>query len=73
MEQADIREALCRGKNPGQTGVLGTRMKTLRAAHYKFVHTPTTVFPAGEFFRLVAGDTHCRDVVACSEGGLQVY
>jgi len=26
---------------------------------------------AGEFFRLVAGSTHCRDVVACAEGGLQ--
>ena len=33
---------------------------------------PTCVLPAGEFFRLVAGDTNCRDVVACSEGGLQV-
>jgi len=26
---------------------------------------------AGEFFRLVAGDRNCRDVVACAEGGLQ--
>jgi len=26
---------------------------------------------AGEFFRLVAGSGHCRDVVACGEGGLQ--
>ena len=26
---------------------------------------------AGEFFRLVAGAGHCRDVVACGEGGLQ--
>jgi len=25
----------------------------------------------GEFFRLVAGDTHCRDVVACTESALQ--
>eukprot|EP00088_Acartia_fossae_P031666 TRINITY_DN324_c0_g1_i1.p1 TRINITY_DN324_c0_g1~~TRINITY_DN324_c0_g1_i1.p1 ORF type:complete len:549 (-),score=134.67 TRINITY_DN324_c0_g1_i1:91-1737(-) len=25
----------------------------------------------GEFFRLVAGGAHCRDVVACTEGGLQ--
>eukprot|EP00088_Acartia_fossae_P059412 TRINITY_DN704_c0_g1_i1.p1 TRINITY_DN704_c0_g1~~TRINITY_DN704_c0_g1_i1.p1 ORF type:complete len:548 (-),score=92.20 TRINITY_DN704_c0_g1_i1:115-1758(-) len=25
----------------------------------------------GEFFRLVAGATHCRDVVACADGGLQ--
>ena len=25
----------------------------------------------GEFFRLVAGEAHCRDVVACSDHGLQ--
>ena len=25
----------------------------------------------GEFFRLVAGEAHCRDVVACSDNGLQ--
>ena len=25
----------------------------------------------GEFFRLVAGARHCRDVVACADGGLQ--
>ena len=27
VEQADIREALCRDKNPGQAGLLGTEMK----------------------------------------------
>jgi hypothetical protein len=26
---------------------------------------------AGEFFRLIAGDVNCRDVVACAENGLQ--
>eukprot|EP00092_Neocalanus_flemingeri_P026399 GFUD01028616.1.p1 GENE.GFUD01028616.1~~GFUD01028616.1.p1 ORF type:complete len:611 (-),score=134.31 GFUD01028616.1:98-1930(-) len=26
---------------------------------------------AGEFFRLVAGPTHCRDVVSCTDAGLQ--
>ena len=41
MSQEDIKEALCRDKNPG------------------------------EFFRLVAGDSHCRDVVACADHGLQ--
>ena len=25
----------------------------------------------GEFFRLVAGTSHCRDVVSCADGGLQ--
>ncbi len=39
---------------------------------------PSTVFNLvfkdknpGEFFRLVAGAKHCRDVVACADGGLQ--
>ena len=41
MSQDDIKEALCRDKNPG------------------------------EFFRLVAGESHCRDVVACADHGLQ--
>ena len=41
VNQDDIREALCKDKNPG------------------------------EFFRLVAGDVHCRDVVACADHGLQ--
>lgn len=41
INENDIKDALCKDKNPG------------------------------EFFRLVAGGTHCRDVVACSEGGLQ--
>ena len=41
VNQDDIREALCKDKNPG------------------------------EFFRLVAGDAHCRDVVACADQGLQ--
>lgn len=41
VSETDIRDALCKDKNPG------------------------------EFFRLVAGAAHCRDVVACSEGGLQ--
>ena len=41
VNQEDIKEALCRDKNPG------------------------------EFFRLVAGEVHCRDVVACADHGLQ--
>ena len=41
VSQDDIKEALCRDKNPG------------------------------EFFRLVAGESHCRDVVACADHGLQ--
>jgi len=41
VDQEDIRNALCKDKNPG------------------------------EFFRLVAGATHCRDVVSCAEQGLQ--
>ena len=41
VSQDDIKNALCRDKNPG------------------------------EFFRLVAGATHCRDVVACADHGLQ--
>ena len=41
MDQDDIKNALCRDKNPG------------------------------EFFRLVAGLAHCRDVVACADHGLQ--
>ena len=41
VNQDDIRDALCKDKNPG------------------------------EFFRLVAGSTHCRDVVSCAEQGLQ--
>jgi len=27
--------------------------------------------PAGEYFRLVPGDKHCRDVVACADDGLK--
>jgi len=27
--------------------------------------------PAGEYFRLVPGDRHCRDVVACADDGLK--
>ena len=42
VNQEDIKEALCKDKNPG------------------------------EFFRLVAGEHHCRDVVACADHGLQV-
>ena len=41
VDQDDIKNALCRDKNPG------------------------------EFFRLVAGVAHCRDVVACADHGLQ--
>ena len=41
INQDDIRNALCKDKNPG------------------------------EFFRLVAGPAHCRDVVACADHGLQ--
>ena len=41
VDQDDIKNALCRDKNPG------------------------------EFFRLVAGLAHCRDVVACADHGLQ--
>lgn len=41
INQDDIRDALCKDKNPG------------------------------EFFRLVAGPAHCRDVVACADHGLQ--
>ena len=41
VNQDDIREALCKDKNPG------------------------------EFFRLLAGDATCRDVVACADHGLQ--
>ena len=41
VDQDDIKDALCRDKNPG------------------------------EFFRLVAGLAHCRDVVACADHGLQ--
>ena len=41
VSQDDIKDALCRDKNPG------------------------------EFFRLVAGESHCRDVVACADHGLQ--
>ena len=41
VNQEDIKEALCKDKNPG------------------------------EFFRLVAGEHHCRDVVACADHGLQ--
>jgi hypothetical protein len=41
VDENDIRDALCKDKNPG------------------------------EFFRLVAGNRHCRDVVACADGGLQ--
>jgi len=41
IDENDIKDALCKDKNPG------------------------------EFFRLVAGAAHCRDVVACGEGGLQ--
>jgi len=41
IDENDIKDALCKDKNPG------------------------------EFFRLVAGDRNCRDVVACAEGGLQ--
>jgi len=41
VDEQDIRQALCKDKNPG------------------------------EFFRLVAGYSQCRDVVACAEEGLQ--
>jgi len=41
IDQRDIRQALCKDKNPG------------------------------EFFRLVAGSSNCRDVVACADEGLQ--
>merc|ERR1711872_701298 len=41
IDENDIKDALCKDKNPG------------------------------EFFRLVAGSSHCRDVVSCTEGGLQ--
>lgn len=41
VDQKDIKDALCKDKNPG------------------------------EFFRLVAGSKHCRDVVSCGDEGLQ--
>jgi hypothetical protein len=41
VNEDDIKNALCKDKNPG------------------------------EFFRLVAGGSHCRDVVACVDSGLQ--
>merc|ERR1712168_448150 len=41
IDENDIKDALCKDKNPG------------------------------EFFRLVAGGSHCRDVVSCADGGLQ--
>ena len=53
-------------------------MKVFNGTILKLLNSPFNCFSTlfkdknpGEFFRLVAGAKHCRDVVACADGGLQ--